>query len=88
MQIYEGGLKAKEKLDESNAGEITMSAADSFCRGALWAGDKVIIGAMTAGSAVNGQIDANPTLSDAKRKTTQKIGQAATFLSGLICWDS
>ena len=62
MKLYEGSLKAKEKLDESNAGEITMQAADSFCRGALWAGDRVILGAMSAGSAVNEQIEARPPI--------------------------
>ena len=80
-QIYAGGAAAgsavKNKLDETGVSEVAKNAANS-----------VVTNAKYAGSVVNEKIEANPTLSNMKRQTTQKMGQAAAYMGNLVGWGS
>ena len=50
MQLYEGASAAKEKFEEKGGSEYAMQTVDAACVGAVWAGEKVLKGAMFAGS--------------------------------------
>ena len=67
MELYEGSLSAKERFSESEVKEIASSAVDDVCTGAVWAGDKVVVGVKRAGTAINDTIEENPRLSIVKR---------------------
>lgn len=39
MEIYEGSITLKDKINEQNVGDMAISAKDNVVNGALWAGD-------------------------------------------------
>ena len=68
----------------TNAG----SAVEGVSEVAKQAANTVVTNAMYAGSVVNSKIDENPTLSNMKRQTTQKMGEAAAYVGYLVGWNS
>ena len=54
------------------------------------AGETALVGAKIVGEALNEKIEANETLSEIKRQGSVKIGEAASFLSGIFtaCMDN
>ena len=50
-------------------------------------GSAVVTNVKYAGGAINEKIEANPTLSNAKARTSQVLGGAASYMSGLV-WGS
>ena len=84
MTFYEGGLSAKQKFDDAGGAEVAKQTAVAVKDGAIMAGEKALVGAMIVGEALNEKIEANETLSEFKRQGSVKIGQAASFLTGLL----
>jgi len=78
-KIYAGsaaaGSAVKSKLDETGVSEAAKKAAISVATNAKY-----------AGTVVNQKIEANPTLSNMKRQTTQKMGLAAAYVGNLVGW--
>lgn len=58
-----GASVVKEKLDEAGVSEAAWKAKESVVENVSWAGGKV-----------NEKIEANPTLSSAKKATGEKLG--------------
>jgi len=81
QKIYTGGAVAgqamKTKLDETGVSDAARRAADS-----------VVTNAKYAGSVVNEKIEANPTLANARKQTTQRMGAAAAYVGSWVGWGS
>ena len=67
----------KTKLDEAGVSDAARRAADA-----------VVTNAKYAGNVVNEKIEANSTLSSARRQTTQRMGQAAAYVGSWVGWGS
>ena len=58
-----GAAVVKEKLDEAGVSDVALKAKESVVENVTW-----------AGGIVNEKIEANPTLSNAKKATGEKLG--------------
>ena len=68
-----GAAVVKEKLDEAGVSDVALKAKESVVENVTW-----------AGGIVNEKIEANPTLSNAKKATGEKLGQAAAYAGSWI----
>ena len=79
-KTVEGSVAAYQKFEEVGGTEVVATAASATAAGALYVGEQ----AVWAGNAVNESIDANPTLANMKRQTTQTVSDAASWVSGYL----